>query len=250
MSSTAHQNEASTGGPVEFAETQWSLILKAQQPDSSTAQPALASLCQTYWYPLYAFIRRCGHDSHDAKDLTQGFFARFLEKDFLHSVDRGKGRFRSFLLAAVKHFVANERDRARARKRGGGYTFVSLDETLAEHRYRHEPAHDVTAEKLYERSWAMTLLEAALEELRQEYASTNRECLFEVLHLYMSGETQAPSYAEAAARLEMTEAAVKMAVLRLRRRFGQLLRTQVAHTVNSPAEVEDELRSLFAALRR
>jgi RNA polymerase sigma factor (sigma-70 family) len=248
MSGAACQVKSSHGREAAFAETHWSLVLRAREKDLPQARQALAELCQTYWYPLYAFTRRLGHEVHDAQDLTQEFFVRFLEKDFLQSVAKEKGRFRSFLLVAMKHFLANERARTRTVKRGGQFTFVSLDDETAEGRYREDLANPVTPEKLFERSWAMTLLGQALQELRQEYAKAGQQSLFDALQPQLSGEEDAPVYAEVALRLQMKEGAVKMAALRLRRRFRDHLRAQVARTVERQEDVEDELRGLFQAL--
>jgi RNA polymerase sigma-70 factor (ECF subfamily) len=250
MPRSSHQMTSSAARGVEFAETQWSVVLRAQGLESSEARRALNTLCKTYWYPLYAFIRRRGYDREDAKDLTQEFFSRLLRNDFLRSVDRAKGRFRSFLLASVKNLLANEWDRARTHRRGGQYTIVSWDEDVGEDRYRQEPGHDLTADRLFERSWALVLLETTLKVLQAEYTAAGQAALFQALEPCLSGERQALSYAELGARMGMTEAAVKMTVLRLRRRYGQLLRAKVAGTVHDPREVEDELHHLFTALGR
>jgi RNA polymerase sigma factor (sigma-70 family) len=248
MSGVECQVKSSHGRAVSFAETHWSLVLRAREEDLPRAQQALAELCQTYWYPLYAFVRRLGYQVHDAQDLTQDFFVAFLEKDFLQSVDQEKGRFRSFLLVALKHFLANDRARSRTVKRGGRFTFVSLDDVTAEGRYRAELANPVTPERLFERSWAMTVLGEALKDLRHEYEGAGQQPLFEALQPLLNGEEDAPVYADVALRLKMTEGAVKMAALRLRRRFREQLRAQVARTVQRRKDVEEELRSLLAAL--
>ena len=235
--------------PSHFATTHWSLVLASRDRAEPGARDALASLCDTYWYPLYAYVRRRGHGADDAHDLTQEFFARLLEKDFLAGVDRAKGKFRSFLLATCNHFLANERDRARARKRGGGRLVLSLDAADAEGRYRAEPADGLTAEKLFERRWALTLLEQALARLRQESAGAGKGQLFEALKGTLTGDGTAEPYARIGRDLGLSEQAVKTAVHRLRRRYQELLRAEVAQTVASPEEVEDELRDLFAAVR-
>lgn len=227
--------------------TRWSVVLAAGEPGEPEAQAALAALCESYWYPLYAFIRRQGYRPEDAQDLTQGFFARLLEKQFLHAVEPGKGRFRSFLLAACKHFLANERDRAGTRKRGGGQP-PPVNLQTAEQRYLLEPAHAVTPERLFERRWAMTLLEQVLGRLRQEYASEEKAQQFMVLKPFLAGERSAGRYAEVGVELGLSEGAVKVAVHRLRRRYRELLREEIARTVDDPAEVEQEIRDLFAAL--
>jgi len=229
----------------QFVTTHWTAVLSATGSDSTQARHALAELCQTYWYPLYAFIRRQGHAPHDAEDLTQEFFARLVEKEFLRAVRREKGRFRSFLLTALKRFLANEHDRATAQKRGGDRAVISIDHASAESRYELEPAHQVTPEVIFEQRWATMLLERVLERLREEYAATNRALLFGHLSDSLTKERDALPYAEIARELKMTEAAVKMAVQRLRRRYRELLREEIARTVASPDEIEAEIRHLF-----
>jgi RNA polymerase sigma-70 factor (ECF subfamily) len=225
------------------------VVLAAQQGDSLQATEVLEKLCRTYWYPLYVFIRRSGHDEETAKDLTQGFFEHFLEKNYLRQVDREKGKFRSFLLASVKHFLANERDRANTSKRGGDYAFVPWDEATLENQVLLEALPDLPAEKIYERQWALTLLEQVFARLREECAAAGKAQLFESLGMYLSGEKSTESYAEAAPRLNMTAGSVQVAVHRLRRRYGELLRAEIAHTVSRPEEIDEEIRHLFAALR-
>jgi RNA polymerase sigma-70 factor (ECF subfamily) len=245
---------ASTSSPrsqaAAFAETHWSLVLAARRGgDSTRAGDALAKLCQAYWYPLYAFVRRQGHTPHDAQDLTQEFFARLLEKNWLADVDRAKGRFRSFLLAAMKHFLANEWDKSKALKRGGGvHNFISLDAESAESRYALEPADTVTADKLYERRWALTLLDATLARLRAEFVADGKAKQFDELKFTLTGGRGDTPYAELAAKFGMSEGAVKVTVHRLRQRYCEVLRAQIAETVGSAEEVEAELRHLFAAL--
>jgi RNA polymerase sigma-70 factor (ECF subfamily) len=207
----------------------------------------MAELCRSYWYPLYAFIRRHGHDAHEAEDLTQEFFARLLAKQFLAGAQREKGRFRTFLLMAVKRFLANEYDRAQAQKRGGGQTIVSLDGLEPEARYRREPVHSLTAERLFQQQWALTLLEKVLARLQAEMHGTGKAALFEALKGALACRNT-ESYAVTAAGLGITEGAVKVAVHRLRRRYRDLLRDEIAQTVASPEEVEDEIRCLFSSL--
>jgi RNA polymerase sigma factor (sigma-70 family) len=232
----------------QFATTHWSVVLAAGHKSSPRAQEALATLCQTYWYPLYAFVRRQGCNPHDAQDLTQEFFARFIEKNFLDDVHRDRGRFRSFLLAALKHFLANEWDRAQAAKRGGGRACISLDDHDAERRYALEPKDEMSADRIYERRWAMTLLECVLAGLKQEFSDAGKAAQFELLKGTLSSGRGAVTYAEIAARLKSSEEAVKVAVHRLRKRYRELLRAEIAQTVASPEEVEDEIRHLFAVL--
>ena len=206
-------------------------------------------LCQTYWYPLYAFVRRQGYDAEEAKDLTQEFFLRFLRGNYLKKVKPSLGRFRSYLLAAIKHFLANEWDRASAKKRGGGQVPLSLDFQDAEGRYRSEPSHQLTPEKIFQKRWALTLLESVLKRLREEYAQSGKERLFDYLKQYLIAENGRVSYREVAQRLDMSEAAVKVAVHRLRKRYRRLLRLEIAQTVADPSEIEDEIKELFAALQ-
>lgn len=233
--------------PGGFATTRWSLVCAARAPSSPESRAALAALCGVYWYPLYAFVRRQGHDADRARDLTQEFFARLLERADLAAVDRSKGRFRSFLLAACKHFLCNEHDRVHARKRGGGRAPLPIDAAVAEGRYGGEPSHNETPERLFERRWALALLDQVLARLRQEYAAAGKGRLFERLKGHLTGEAGLP-HARAAAELGLREGAVKVAVHRLRKRYGELLRDEIAQTLHDPAEVEDEIRDLFAAL--
>lgn len=234
--------------PADFRTTHWSIVLAANGSATPAASAALEQLCAAYWYPLYSFLRRHGRSPHDAQDLTQSFFAHLLEKDRLRSVDPRKGKFRSFLLASIKNFLANEWDKARALKRSGGFTFVSIDEELGEERFRREPALEAAPEQAFEHCWAMTLLDAVLARLRNEYSAEDKAVLFEAVQGCLSGERGGPPYAELATRLAISEGAVKMAVLRMRRRFGELLRAEIAHTVTRPEEIDEEIRSLFAAV--
>ena len=230
-----------------FATTHWSVVLAAGQSTDAQASEALEQLCRTYWYPLNAFVRREGRSPEDAQDLTQGFFARLLEKNYLAQVERQKGKFRSFLLAALRHFLADQRDRARAVKRGGGADCLSLDAQTAEERYRLEPVDRMDAEKIYERRWAMTLLEQALTRLRDENIAAGKLELFERLRDFVAGESDISS-AEAATQLGLTESTVKSALHRLRQRYRELVREEIAHTVADPAEIDTELRYLIAVL--
>jgi len=231
-----------------FRTTHWSLIAAAKDCDSDEAREALAALCEAYWYPLYAFIRRQGYTMEDARDLTQGFFARLLEKDYLADVDREKGKFRSFLLACCKHFLTNERDRANALKRGGGKTIMSFDANAAESRYASEPQDSITPERLYERRWALVLLQTVLAKLRAEQEQAGKGRQFETLKGFLAGDDAPPRYLLAAQTLRSTAGALKVAVHRLRARYRELLCEEIARTVDDPANVEDEIRNLFAAL--
>ena len=236
-----------SGGSGEFLTTHWSVVLAAREGVSPQAADALASLCRTYWYPLYAYIRRRGHASYDAQDLTQEFFARLLERNFMAAVRQERGKFRWFLLSALKRFLANEWNREHAAKRNGGQSIVSLDEESAEGRYRYEIPDHTTPDKLFDQSWAMTLLEQARAQLQREYTSSSRGELFDQLKIFLSGDRAPLSHAEAGAVLGMNEGAVKVAVHRLRQRYRDCLREQIAQTVSTPAEVDEEIRQLFAA---
>lgn len=223
-------------------------MLTAQRHDSTRAHAALSSLCRTYWYPLYAFVRRQGHSAHDAQDLTQEFFAKLLAKNYLAAVAPERGKFRSFLLASLKHFLANEWKRTQAAKRGGGQQLISLDDHEAESRYALEPADNTTAEKIFERRWATTLLDQVVNRLRDEYARAEKLALYDALKGCLTVESRSAPYAELGVKLNMSEGAIKVAVHRLRQRYREVLREEIAQTVSSPEEVEDELRHLFAAL--
>ena len=231
-----------------FVTTHWSLVVSAGRNDTPNARNALEKLCRAYWFPIYAFVRRQGHNPHDAQDLTQEFFMRLLEKKQLAVVDPAKGRFRSFLLASLKHFLANEWHKARAQKRGGGQVPIPIDASTAESKCGLDPADHLTAEKIYERRWALTLLDQVLRRLRDEYTRDGKENLFEQLKPTLTEASRSVRYAEIAARLGTSEGAVKVAVHRLRQRYREVLRAEIADTVASPGEVEDEIRNLFAAL--
>jgi RNA polymerase sigma-70 factor (ECF subfamily) len=231
-----------------FVTTHWSVVLTARRSDSTRAQAALARLCQAYWYPLYAYVRRRGYAAHDAQDLTQEFFARLLEQNWLAQADRERGRFRTFLLAALSHFLANEWDKARAQKRGGAVQFVPLQIDSAETRYGQEPADPLTPEQCYERRWAIALLDEVLNRLRQEHVAAGTAELCDALKPCLVGDRQAQPYATLAAMLGMTEGAVKVAVHRLRQRYRQLLREEIANTVATPEGVNDEMHHLFTVL--
>jgi RNA polymerase sigma-70 factor (ECF subfamily) len=230
-----------------FATTHWTVVLSAGHTETTRGRDALAALCETYWYPLYAFVRRQGHSPHDAEDLTQGFFARLLESESLASVSREKGKFRTFLLVALKRFLANEWHRARSQKRGGAAFHLPLQGHTAETRYIAEPVEHLTAEKLFERRWALTLLERVLAHLSHEFDAAEKKELFEKLKPYLMAQKGKISYAEAAIALGMNEGALKVAVHRLRRRFRELFRAEVAQTVARPEEIDDEIRHLLTA---
>ena len=226
-----------------FATTRWTVVLNAGRRDTTQARQALAELCQTYWWPLYAYVRRSGHSAADAEDLTQGYFARLLELDSLAAVSREKGRFRSFLLAGLNHFLADEWDRASAQKRDVRRT-VSLDAESAETRYRREPADTATPERLFERQWALTLLATVVHRLHREHEAAGKGGLFLALRFAITGDRHTLPYADLAARLGLSDAAVRVAIHRLRQRYRQLLREEIAHTVADAADIDEELRHL------
>jgi len=238
------------GGPRVFPATQWTVVLAAGGTPSPESAAALERLCGSYWYPLYAFVRRSGYSPEDAEDLTQEFFARLLEHNWIAHADRHRGRFRSFLLMAIKRFLAKEWDKAKALKRGGQIRFVPLEFEAAETRYCGEPAHTHTPEQLFEKQWALTLLETVLRQLREEYAAEGRGGLFEALEPCLVGKRESQPYAGLAVRLGMKEEAVKMAVSRLRERYRKRLREEIGHTVAAAEEVDEELRHLFRVLAR
>jgi RNA polymerase sigma-70 factor (ECF subfamily) len=223
------------------------VVLAAKEDSLPAAADALAQLCRAYWYPLYVFIRRRGHGPHDAQDLTQEFFYRLLDKRYLSAVDHRKGRFRTFLLAALEHFLANEWRRSQTQRRGGGQQIISIDDS-AEQRYSHEPVTELSPERIYEQRWALAFLEQVLVKLRAEFVEAGKGETFEATKAFLTGDRSPVGYADLAASLGTTEAALKMAVSRMRQRYAELLRQEIANTVASPDEIEDELRALMAAL--
>ena len=249
MSTDSERLGAFVPKAAHFTTTHWSDVLAAAGNDAPQATAALEKLCQTYWYPLYAFVRRKGRTPEDAEDLTQGFFARLISRRDFEVVRREKGRFRAYLLVSLKHFLANEWKRGQTQKRGGGQWFVPLDQVLAENLYSREPADAQTAETIFERRWATTLLEQVLIRLGAEYAASDRGPQFECLRSFLADETQTRTQAEIAAELGISEGAVKQAVHRMRQRYRELLREEIAHTVATVGDVEDELRHLIAVLR-
>lgn len=238
----------SVSGAGRFATTHWSVVLQAGQPGAPGYQQALETLCRGYWFPLYAYLRRHGYDSHQAEDYTQAFFCRVLEKQVLRSADSKRGRFRSFLLATLKNFLADERDRARAQKRGGGRKLLSIDFNQAENQYALEPADRLSPEKLFDKSWALTVLERTMACLKTELAGKNKKELFDHLKIYLTAEKGSIPYRDTAAELNMTEAAVRTAVHRLRRHYRKSLRDEIAQTVTSEDQIDEEIDDLFAAL--
>ena len=244
-----HPEKVTKVGEGVFATTHWSVVLAAGQTATPEAQEALERLCRTYWYPLYACVRREGHSAEDAKDLTQEFIARFIEKKYLKLADRDRGRFRSFLLTSLKHFIINEWRKHQTAKRGGGAVPISIDEEDAEGRYTTElVSPEMPPDKLFERRWALALLDQVLVRLRQEYSEAGKTALFNELKAFVWGEKSALPQAEIAARLGLTENAVSVAVFRLRRRYGELLRAEIANTVALASDIDDELRHLLGAI--
>ena len=244
------ESASSAGAQSLFVTTHWSVVLAAKDKASPASASALEALCRTYWYPLYAFVRRQGHAACDAQDLTQEFFARLLQKDYLAAAAREKGRFRTFLRVSLKRFLANEWDRARRLKRGGGQPLFSLDTAIGEERYQSERGDGLPPDLLYERRWAMTLLEQALGRLRAEHAGAGKTVEFEQLKGVLMADRGAIDYAALAATLDGSEGAARVAVHRLRKRFRELFRAAVADTVSAPDELESELRHLVSVLAK
>lgn len=230
-----------------FATTRWTVVLAAGRADSPESSAALETLCRTYWYPLYAFARRQGHAPPDAEDLTQSFFASFLEKNYLEGLSSERGRFRAFLLACFKHFLANEWDRAGRLKRGGDREFISLDAQSAEMRYLEEPADHLSPDRLYDREWALALLNLVLARLRAEVRAEGHEAQFDRMKVFLTLGKGARPYAAVGAEMGLTENAVKVAVHRLRRRYRELLREEIAQTLVRPEQVQEEIHALFGA---
>ena len=247
MNSAPSNADGLTGQDGRFRTTRWTRVCKAGQLDTPSASEALAELCREYWYPLYAFARRRGLSPEDAQDLTQSFFARLLEKQYLQRADPARGRFRSFLLSSITHFLCNEWEKQKTIKRGGQCFFVSWDELDAENRYRQEPFSELSAEKLYDRRWAMTILDKAREGMRQEHSASGELALFETLEGAITGTLEPQTYHDLAARLSLTEAAVRMRIHRLKRRYGKVLREVVQATLAEGEDVDAEIRQLFAA---
>jgi RNA polymerase sigma factor (sigma-70 family) len=242
-----HSSESSTAPGDVFATTHWTVVLAAGRRHTPQSDRALEELCRTYWFPLYAYVRRRGHAKADAEDLTQAFFARFLEKNYLAGLSAERGRFRAFLLAALKHFLANEWDRSRAQKRGGGGLPLSLDWRTADTQFQVAATGGPGPEQAFDREWALALLAKVIERLRDECAAEGRAKQFEQLKVCLtSGPGEVP-HAEAAQALGLGEAAVRVAVHRLRKRYRQLLRDEIARTLADPAQVDEEMRTLFGA---
>jgi RNA polymerase sigma factor (sigma-70 family) len=245
-----HDHGPPAEGAASFHTTRWTIVMKAAQSQAQGGQSALAELCRLYWYPLYIFARRRGHSPDDAQDLTQGFFLHLLEHHALRGIDRLKGKFRSFLLASFQNHISDAVDHARRLKRGGDKEFVHLDAEDAEERYRREPVEFLTAEKIFDARWAMTVLGEALKRLRQEYATAGKTSTFEALKVFLDPNSSVapPSYDEAASRLELSTGGVKTLIHRLRKRYTALLREEVGRTVSDPAEIDEEIHALCDAL--
>ncbi len=244
------QDEPQVSGRGAFATTHWSAVFAAGGATSPDALAALESLCRTYWYPLYAYSRRQGNGPADSEDLTQHFFASFLERNCFAAATPERGRFRNYLLASFKNFLANEHHRRMTAKRGGRLAFVSIDDSTLETHFQNEPADHTTPERQFNHAWAMTLLAKVARDLKAEHDAAGKSDVFAVLQVYLTGSKGDVSYENIGAGLGLTESAVKMAVMRLRRRYGELLRREIAQTLNDPRGVEDELRHLLEAITR
>lgn len=250
MQTTPASGDTGAGAGVDarFVTTHWSVVLVAGRTDSTRAANALARLCQTYWFPLYAYIRRRGVSPADAQDLTQEFFAQLLERHALASADPNRGRFRSFLLASMNHFLAHEWEKARAQKRGGGQAVLSLDLAAAEKRFDLEPVDQLSPDKIFDKQWALALLEEVLNRLEAEYLHAGKGALFATLKQTLTGSRESAPYACLASQMQMSEAAVKVAVHRLRKRYRELLKIEITNTLADPDQAEAELRDLVAAM--
>ncbi len=244
------ENSSSPSPGDIFASTHWTVVLTASRTTDPKAAAALEELCRTYWYPLYAYVRRRGRQKEDAEDLTQAFFAHFLRGNYLAGLDCERGRFRAFLLASLKHFLANEWDKSQRQKRGGGQLHLSLDWHRADTQFQVAAVHELTPDQAYDREWAVALLGKVIERLRAECAAASKEQLFEQLKGFLMVDQREASYGEAARNLGMEPTAVRVAVHRLRHRYRDLLRTEIAHTLAEPGQVDEELRALFGAFSR
>lgn len=246
--SSVGKSESSGGGGPAFPNTHWSMVLRAGDGRAPESASALEKLCKGYWYPLYAYVRRQGHAVHEAQDLTQEFFSRLLEGNSLGSVHPDKGRFRSFLIASLKHFLINEWKHSQRQKRGGGQAHFSLDEAVAEGRYQNEPVENFTPEKAFERLWAETLLQRVLDRLRDEWEVKDTTRQFVDLKPFLLDGKGTTRIADVAIRLGITEASLKWAVRKLRQRYREIFREEIAHTVSRPEDIDDEIRHLFSVL--
>ena len=242
-----HSTPASTAPGDIFATTHWTVVLAAGQRHTPQSDGALEELCRTYWFPLYAYVRRRGHTKEDAEDFVQEFFARFLEKNYLAGLSAERGRFRAFLLAALKHFLANEWDKAQAQKRGGGAAHLSLDWQTADTKFQVAATNEPSPDKAFDREWALALLAKVIERLQQECAADGKAKLFEQLKIFLTAGKGALSHTDAAKKLGMDETAVRVAVHRLRKRYRQLLRDEISQTLADESQVDEEMRALFGA---
>ena len=247
VSSNIHMN-STPSSTSRFATTHWSVVLAASSSSSPQYKEALSSLYQTYWFPLYAYLRRRGCDTHLAEDYMQEFFVRMLDKHYLSNADQNRGKFRSFLLVALKRFVADQQDLAQTFKRGGGHKRLSLDLEFAEAKYALEPVSDLSPEKIFEKSWALAVLEQAMAQLEAKFARMNKQKLFDCLKIYIGGDVNSVPYRNVAADLNITEDAVKSAVYRLRRQYRQQLRDIIAQTVTTHDQINEEIQDLFVAI--
>lgn len=232
-----------------FATTQWSMVRAVGDGDSAVAKSALQELCQIYWYPLYAYVRHQGNQPETAADLTQAFFTDLLSRDDLKQVDPAHGKFRSFLIASIKHFLLNQWDKQRAQKRGGGKKILSIDFADADSRYRNEPAHENTSDRIFEKQWALTLLDRANLALQKEFEKRGKSHQFEKLRIFLAGKSPETTMAVIAGQLNMTEVAAKVAVHRMRQRFGEFLRAEIEKTVDQPGDIDSEIQHLFDVLK-
>jgi RNA polymerase sigma-70 factor (ECF subfamily) len=248
-SSSASESRSKARRPV-FVTTKWSVVRAAGRSETTQAQVALEKLCRTYWYPLYAYVRRRGHSPEDAQDLTQEFFAQLLEGRLLAGADPNLGRFRSFLLASMNHFLTDEWKKARAQKRGGGCQMLSLDWAAAEERFDLEPVDESAPDKVFEKQWALTLLGEVLNRLELEYQNDGKADLFTALKQTLAGSRESQPYAALAIELDMSESAIKVAVHRLRKRYRELIRNEIAGTLEHSQDIEEEMRYLFGALAK
>lgn len=246
--SVAHDADTGRTEREAFHTTRWSMVFRAADSQDDRSRRDLEDVCRACWYPIYAFVRRQGYSPEDSQDLAQGFFEHVLKNNVLSHADPERGRFRSFLLGALRHFVSNEARKNRAEKRGGRVTFVPVDSDEGEDRYERELAHPDTPEKLFQRSWAENLLQRAVDALRRDYEKAGKLKLFEALHPYLAGSANPNSYQELAKSLSMSSGTVAVAVFRMRKRYGELLRSEIAQTVEDPADIEQEIRLLLDAV--
>lgn len=250
MPSTELESGTSLSSPQQFRTTRWSVVLSALDSDTTDSRVAMEHLCRLYWYPVFHFIRRSGYAQHDAQDLTQSFFARFVEKNWLERADPSRGRFRSFLLMILKRFLAGEWKKNHAIKREGNLHWLSLNMETAETRYAQEPADTTTPEQSFEKQWALTLLETVMQSLQGQYAQDDKTELFEHIKPCLMGSRESQPYATLATQLGMSESAVKVSVHRLRKQYRECLRGEIAQTVSTPSEVDEEMKHLIRVLAR